>query len=50
MSHKLFFKRYIFDDNDNIIALWCYDYSGTQRRFERTDAKIFLGANLKDKK
>jgi hypothetical protein len=49
-GHSVIFKRYIFDDNDNIIALWCYDYSGTQRRFERTDAKIFLGANLKDKK
>lgn len=52
-GHSVIFKGYIFDDEDNIVALWCYDYSGTQRRFEKDDIdhyKIFLGANLKDKK
>lgn len=52
-GHSVIFKGYIFDDKDNIVALWCYDYSGTQRRFEKDDIdypKLFLGANLKDKK
>lgn len=52
-GHSVIFKGYIFDDNDDIVALWCYDYSGTQRRFEKDDDeyhRIFLGANLKDKK
>lgn len=52
-GHSVIFKGYIFDEKDNIVALWCYDYSGTQRRFEKDDIdhpKLFVGANLKDKK
>ncbi|MCP1300355.1 hypothetical protein NK356_14345 [Chryseobacterium sp. S0630] len=49
-GHSVIFKSYIYGENNKIIALWCYDYSGTQRRFEKSDTKIFLGGNLKDEK
>jgi hypothetical protein len=52
-GHSIIFKGYIFGENDAIVAVWCYDYSGIQRRFEKDDDeahKIFLGANLRDKK
>jgi len=51
-GHSVIFKSYYFDKEDNIIGLWCYDYSGTGRTYAK-DAeyhRIFLGANLKDKK
>lgn len=51
-GHSVIFKSYYFDSDDNIIGLWCYDYSGTGRTYAK-DAechRIFLGANLKDKK
>ena len=51
-GHSVIFKEYILDDRDNVVALWCYDYSGIQKRFEKDDEsahKIFLGANLRDK-
>jgi hypothetical protein len=49
-GHSVIFKTYIYEKSYKIIALWCYDYSGIEKRFEIDADMIFLGANLKDKK
>lgn len=57
-GHSVIFKSYIYDTESVIIGMKYYDYHGIQNEpFLKTDEytlpnvpKIFLGANLKDKK
>lgn len=50
-GHSVVFKSYIFDKNDKIIGIKYYDYNGVKHfDNDKIQRKIFLGANLKDKK